>query len=87
MIFFSLIINTLVFFLVLNGSYLKRKKDDPAYPDRPLTKLVLFPLALGIVFTLIVDGFKGIMVYQLIVFLVAALLLYWIFYVMNVKKR
>ncbi|MGI6421260.1 MAG: hypothetical protein ACOX0N_03515 [Syntrophomonadaceae bacterium] len=83
MIIISLIINTLIFFLISNWSYLQKKKADPNYPDRPFTKVVLFPLALGIVFTLIVDAFKGIIVYQLILFLVAALLLYWIFFVMN----
>lgn len=83
MIIISLIINTVLFFLISNWSYLQKKKADPDYPDRPLTKVILFPLALGIVFTLIVDAFKGIMVYQLILFLVAAVLLYWIFFIMN----
>ncbi len=83
MIIISLIINTLIFFLISNWSYLQKKKADPNYPDRPFTKVILFPLALGIVFTLIVDAFRGIIVYQLILFLVAALLLYWIFFVMN----
>ena len=83
MIIISLIINTVLFFLISNWSYLQKKKADPDYPIRPLTKVILFPLALGIVFTLIVDAFKGIMVYQLILFLVAAVLLYWIFFIMN----
>ncbi|NLO20785.1 MAG: hypothetical protein GX119_02135 [Syntrophomonadaceae bacterium] len=85
MIIISLIINTVIFFLISNWSYLQKKKKNPDYPDRPLTKVILFPLALGIVFTLIVDAFKGVMVYQLILFLVAAVLLYWIFFVMNKK--
>ena len=85
MIFLSLVINTLLFFLVFNVSYIKKKRENPEYPDKPLAKLILFPLALGIVFTLIVDVFKGIMLYQLLFFLVAALLLYWIFYVMSKK--
>lgn len=83
MIIVSLIINTVIFFLISNWSYLQKKKADPNYPERPLTKVILFPLALGVVFTLIVDAFKGVMVYQLILFLVAALLLYWIFFIMN----
>lgn len=86
MIIISLIINTIIFFLISNWSYLQKKKSDPGYPDRPLTKVILFPLALGIVFTLIVDAFKGVIVYQLILFLVAALLLYWIFFIMNKGK-
>ncbi len=87
MILISLIINTVIFFLITNWSYLQKKKSDPNYPDRPLTKVILFPLALGIVFTLIVDAFKGVMIYQLILFVVAALLLYWIFFVMNNRNR
>jgi hypothetical protein len=43
-------------------------------------------LALGIVFTLIVDGFKGVMIYQLALFAAAALLLYWIFYVLATPR-
>lgn len=85
MTFVSLAINTLIFFVVLNLSYLKKKREDPDYPDKTFAKLFLFPLALGIVFTLIVDVFKGVMFYQLFIFLLAALLLYWIFYVMGKK--
>ncbi len=87
MIVISLIINTVIFFLITNWSYLQKKKAEPNYPDRPWTKVILFPLALGIVFTLIVDAFKGVMIYQLILFLIAALLLYWIFFVMNNRNR
>jgi uncharacterized protein YqhQ len=83
MILISLLINTVIFFLITNWSYLQKKKADPDYPNRPLTRVILFPLALGIVFTLIVDAFKGVIIYQLILFLVAALLLYWIFFVVN----
>lgn len=86
MILVSLIINSLIFFLVLNLNYLRRKRTDPGHPDKPFSKLVLFPLALGTVFTLIVDGFKGIVVYQLLIFALAALLLYWIFYVLTGRK-
>lgn len=86
MIFLSLLINTILFFLVLNFSYIKQKRTDPNYPDKPFSKLVLFPLALGIIFTLIVDVFKGIFIYQIIFFLIAALLLYWIFYILNSKN-
>ncbi|WP_207635327.1 hypothetical protein [Syntrophomonas wolfei] len=48
-----------------------------------MSQLILFPLALGVVFTLIVDVFRGFMLYQLLIFLLAALLLYWIFYVLK----
>ncbi|MEN6460628.1 MAG: hypothetical protein ABFC94_04560 [Syntrophomonas sp.] len=83
MIFFSLLLNTIIFFVVLNLSYFKKKRNDPDYPDKPFTQSVLFPLCLGIVFTLIVDAFKGIMIYQIILFMVAAILLYWIFYMVR----
>ncbi len=85
MIFLSLLLNTLLFFVVLNISYLRQKRRDPNYPDKPFSKLVLFPLALGIVFTLVVDMFKGIFIYQMLLFGLAALFLYWIFYVLNRK--
>ncbi len=83
MIIFSLILNTAIFFLVLNFSYIKKKRENPAYPDKPVSQLILFPLALGVVFTLIVDVFRGFMLYQLLIFLIAAILLYWIFYVLK----
>ncbi len=83
MTFFSLIINTAIFFVVLNFSYIKNKRENPAYPDKPVSQLILFPLALGVTFTLIVDVFRGFMLYQLFIFLLAALLLYWIFYVLK----
>lgn len=82
----SLIINTLVFFFVLNISYIQSKRRNPDYPDKPFSQLVLFPLALGVVFTLIVDQFRGLMIYQLLFFLVAALMLYFIFYGMGNRK-
>ncbi|ABI68461.1 hypothetical protein Swol_1151 [Syntrophomonas wolfei subsp. wolfei str. Goettingen G311] len=83
MIIFSLVLNTAIFFLVLNFSYIKKKRENPSYPDKPVSQLILFPLALGVVFTLIVDVFRGFMLYQLLIFLLAALLLYWIFYVLK----
>lgn len=80
MIVISLIVNTLIFFAVLNYSYIINKRGNPEYPDKPLTQLWIFPLSLGIVFTILVDAFKGVMFYQLILFALAALLLYWLFY-------
>lgn len=85
MIFISLLINSVIFFFLLNFSYIKKKKENPNFPDKPISKLLLFPLALGIVFTLVMDVFKGIMIYQLLLFALAALLLYWIFYVLSKK--
>jgi len=59
MTFLSLLINTAIFFFVMNYSYFKRKKENPDYPDKPVSQVVLFPLAVGIVFSLIVDSFRG----------------------------
>jgi len=87
MIILSLILNTLLFFVVFNISYINQKRLDPDYPDKPFSKLVLFPLALGIVFTLIIDMFKGIFIYQMLLFGLAALFLYWIFYVIGKKTE
>jgi hypothetical protein len=81
MTFLSFVINTGIFFLLLNSSYFSKKRVDPDYPDKPFNKLVLFPLALGVVFTLIVDSFRGVMIYQLILFIIVMLLLYCIFYI------
>lgn len=83
----SLLINTAVFFFVLNISYIRNKRSDPDCPAKPFSQLVLFPLALGVVFTLIVDQFRGLMIYQLLFFLLASLLLYFIFYGMGNRKR
>ncbi|MGI6435970.1 MAG: hypothetical protein ACOX0F_11530 [Syntrophomonadaceae bacterium] len=87
MIIFSLLLNTVIFFILLNAGYLRRRRSDPMCPEKPFHQLYLFPLALGVVFTLIVDSFRGIVMYQLIIFVAAALLLYWIFFVMSGQKR
>lgn len=86
MIAASLIINTALFFLIFNMGYIRRRRQDPGVPQKPFHQMYLFPLALGIVFTLIVDSFRGIVMYQMMIFLAAALLLYWIFFVMSSRK-
>lgn len=83
MVFFSLILNTAIFFTILNFSYIKKKRENPAYPDKPVSQLVLFPLALGLVFTLIVDVFRGFILYQLLIFLFVSAILYWVFYILK----
>lgn len=80
MIIISLIINILIFFAVLNYSYLNKKRHDPDLPDKPFAQMWLFPVCLGIIFTILVDAFRGVMFYQLILFVLAAILLYWIFF-------
>lgn len=80
MIIISLIVNTVLFFAILNYSYLMNKRRYPDYPDKPFAQLWLFPLCLGIIFTILVDAFKGVMYYQLILFALAAILLYWLFF-------
>ncbi|HNX28642.1 MAG TPA: hypothetical protein PKN87_04425 [Syntrophomonadaceae bacterium] len=86
MIYLSLALNCFIFFLLLNLSYIRIRRIDPDYPEKPFGRLVLFPLALGIVFTIILDVMKGLMFYQLILFIAVAVLLYFIFYVYNGKK-
>ncbi len=83
MAIFSLIINVALFFLIFNLGYLKNKKANPNYPNKPFAQLVVFPLILGILFTLIVDVFKGIVFYQLIIFVIVAIILYFVFYKMK----
>ena len=51
MIAVSLIINTALFFIVLNLGYYRRRRQNPGYPEKPFHQLYLFPLALGIVYT------------------------------------
>jgi hypothetical protein len=63
--------------------YINNRRKDPDYPEKPFSKLVLFPLALGIVFTVILDVMKGLMFFQIIIFFIVAVLLYLIFYVFN----
>ncbi len=86
MIYFSLIINCILFFLLFNIGYIKKRRSDPDYPDKPFSKMVVFPLALGILFTLLMDVMKGLMFYQIIIFIFAAVMLYLFFYVFNAKK-
>lgn len=85
MIYLSLALNCLLFFLLVNMSYIKNRRKDPDYPEKPFSKLVLFPLALGIVFTVILDVMKGLMFFQILIFLIVAVLLYLIFYVFRWK--
>lgn len=81
MLFLSFILNTVLLFVILNWSYWQNKKNNPDYPDKPYSQMILFPLTLGIVLTIIFDAFKGIFIYQTIIFLVLALLLYWVFFI------
>ncbi len=65
---------------------MRNRRANPEFPEKPFSQLVLFPVALGVIFTLIVDAFKGIIFYQLLLFLVSAILLYWIFYKVKPRK-
>lgn len=81
MTIFSLLINTIIFFLLVNLQYFSRRRQDPNYPRKPFIKMVMFPVALGVAFTLLFDIIKGFMFYQLIIFGLVAGFLYWLFYV------
>ncbi len=86
MTLFSFLINTLIFFLLVNLPYINRKRRAPYTPDKSMAQFLFFPLALGLVFTLLFDVLKGILIYQLMIFILTALLLYWLFYRWGAKK-
>lgn len=77
MTFISLALNILVFFLLFNWSYLQKRRTYPDYPQKPLTQFIVFPMLLGIAYTVLVDAYKGIFYYQMILFLVVAGVLFW----------
>jgi hypothetical protein len=81
MAFLSPIIYSVVFFLLLNWSYIKKKRKDPDYPDRPFSQLVVFPVILGLAFFLVARLFRLVS----LIFLILALLLYWAFFVAKKK--
>jgi len=85
MTFVSLLINMVIFFLLFNIGYIRNKRLNPGYPDKPVTQAFLFPLALAVAFTLLFDVFKGLFIYQLLIFAVVAGILYWLFYVVAKK--
>jgi len=73
-------VNTLIFLMVFNWSYIQKRRLDPNYPPKPLAQSVFFPVSLGIAYTILVDAYKGILYYQLILFLVVAVVLFWKLY-------
>jgi hypothetical protein len=66
--------------LLFNWSYFQKKRRDPSYPDKPIAQSILFPVALAIAFTFLVDAYRGIMYYQMILFLIVAAVLFWKIY-------
>lgn len=78
--FVSMAVNTLVFILVFNWSYIQKRRLDPNHPRKPLAQSIVFPVSLGIAYTILVDAYKGILYYQLILFLVVAAVLFWKLY-------
>lgn len=76
----SMAVNTLIFLMVFNWSYIQKRRLDPNYPPKPLAQSVFFPVSLGIAYTILVDAYKGILYYQLILFLVVAVVLFWKLY-------
>jgi hypothetical protein len=78
--FVSLAINSVAFLLLFNWSYLQKKRKCPAYPAKPIAQSIVFPVALGIAYTLLIDAYKGIFYYQFILFMVVALILFWKLY-------
>ena len=78
--FVSMAINTLAFLLVFNWSYIQKRRHDPDYPPKPIAQSIIFPVGLGIAYTILVDAYKGIIYYQMILFLVVAGVLFWKLY-------
>ncbi len=76
----SLTINIILFLLIFNWSYLQQRRMNPYYPPKPIAQSILFPVGLAVAFTLLVDAYRGIMYYQLIMFLMVAALLFWKLY-------
>jgi len=76
----SFLLNTLVFVLLFNWSYIQKRRKDPDYPPKPIARSLIFPVALGIAYTFLVDIYKGIFFYQLFLFLIVALVLFWKLY-------
>ena len=81
MIFLSFVINALIFLLVFNLGFSDKKKKN--HQTRSLSKTLFFPLALAVAFTLLIDIFKGLFVLQILLFLMVAALLYYIFFIFN----
>ncbi|WP_054695611.1 hypothetical protein [Syntrophomonas palmitatica] len=87
MTIFSFLINAVIFFLLLNIGYIRNKRMNPSYPDKSISQAFIFPLALALVFTLLFDVFKGLFIYQILIFAVSAGILYWLFYMMGKNKK
>jgi hypothetical protein len=76
----SLVVNTMAFLLVFNWSYIQKRRVDPDYPPKPIAQSILFPVGLGIAYTILVDAYKGIIYYQFLLFLIVAVVLFWAIY-------
>jgi len=76
----SFLLNTLVFILLFNWSYIQKRRVNPDCPRKPIARSLIFPVALGIAYTLLVDMYKGIFFYQLFLFLIVGLVLFWKLY-------
>ena len=80
----SFLVNALIFFVIFNFSYFQQKWANPNYPNKPLKKMLYFPLTLALLFSLIINAFKGFFLYQLVLFILALLFAYWLF---NISER
>ncbi|NLN86325.1 MAG: hypothetical protein GX133_01765 [Syntrophomonadaceae bacterium] len=60
---------------------MQKKRNDPHHPTKPIAQSILFPVGLAVAFTLLVDAYRGIVYYQLIMFSVVAALLFWMLYI------
>jgi len=75
MFWISLILNCLLFLAIINlGYWARHRRNKEAYPFYPS---ILLPVALGTVLTLI-DSLRLSFLQQLVFFLIAAALIYWL---------
>lgn len=73
MFWISLLLNCIIFFIVINlgrWARFRRQPDEDSF--RPS---ILFPVALGLILTLL-DSFRLAFIQQLVLFLLAAVLIY-----------
>ncbi|QGT99280.1 hypothetical protein SYNTR_0687 [Candidatus Syntrophocurvum alkaliphilum] len=79
MIIASFLVYSIIFLTIFNYSYLKEKKENPNIPKKPISKAFWFPVSLALAFTIIVDAMKFFFIFNIIIFLVVGVVLYWLF--------
>ncbi|NLV15726.1 MAG: hypothetical protein GXY50_00760 [Syntrophomonadaceae bacterium] len=82
MFLINLAMNSLIFFVILNvGKWFSNRKRPDA---QPVSYSFLPPLVLGMALTL-ADSLRIAFIWQLVLFIIIAILIYWLFYVFMKK--